>query len=64
MKIEHYYADGRRWEFGGGDSMLRVYSNDGGFRRSWIFSGGYTLEYYTQSPSQFSSMDQILAAHS
>jgi len=22
MKIEHYYADGRRWEFGGGDSML------------------------------------------
>ena len=64
MKIEHYYSDGRHWIFNGGDSMLRIMSPDGNFRKAWIFQGGAALEYHSQWPSQYPNMHSILEAHS
>lgn len=64
MKIEHRYADGRSWNFTGGDAMLRVMANDGSYRRSFMFVQGHTLDYSDQLPSSFSSMGEILHAHS
>jgi len=62
-KVEHVYADGRNWRFGGGDMLVRVESQDGRFREAWIRSGGHWLHYGSQSPSRFSSAEEILASH-
>jgi hypothetical protein len=62
-KIEHIYNDGRHWNFGGGDMLVRVESPDGHFRDAWMRSGGQWLHYWTQWPSHFHSAEHILASH-
>jgi peptidase E len=62
-KIEHIYADGRHWSFGGGDRLVRVESPDGRFRQAWFQSGGQWMHYWTQQPTFFQSVEHILANH-
>lgn len=65
MKVEHYYHDGRHWSFNHGDRIIRIMSPDGRGYRAWISpagSGRY-VEYHTQRPSGFSSIDEIFAHH-
>lgn len=63
MKIDHFYRDGRSWAFNGGDSMLRLMSPDGSYRRSWMTVGGNLLEYWEQCPSEYDSYEHILHDH-
>jgi hypothetical protein len=62
-KIEHVYPDGRHWSFSGGDLLVRVESQDGQFQQAWMRSGGQWLDYWTQQPTFFNSVEHILANH-
>ncbi len=62
-RIEHIYPDGRHWAFGGGDLLVRLESRDGTWREAWMRVGGAWLHYGTQRPSQYTSVEEILARH-
>jgi len=51
------------WSFDGGDLLVRCESPDGRWREAWMRVGGHWLHYWTQSPSSFHSVGQILAHH-
>ncbi len=61
--IEHVYCDGRHWSFRGGDMMVRVQSPDNRFHEAWIISGGRALHYWSQEPSRYGSIQEILSSH-
>ena len=61
--IEHFYPDGRHWVFKGGDLLVRVESQDGRWREAWMRSGGQWMHYWTQSPTWYHSVEEILAKH-
>jgi hypothetical protein len=61
--IEHVYNDGRHWSFHGGDRMVRVQSGDNRFHEVWIESGGQMLHYWSQTPSRYRSIEEVLASH-
>ena len=63
QKIDHFYPDGRHWAFGGGDHLVRITSQDGRFDDAWFTSGGQLLHYWTQAPSGYGSIDEILKSH-
>lgn len=62
-KIDHFYNDGRHWAFGEGDYLVRVQSPDNRFHDAWIVSGGTPIHYWTQKPSRYRSISEILASH-
>ncbi|MFO0550514.1 MAG: Type 1 glutamine amidotransferase-like domain-containing protein [Polyangiaceae bacterium] len=62
-QIEHFYNDGRHWSFSGGDMLVRIESPDLRYREAWIRSRGSWVHYWSQSPSSFHSVEQILAHH-
>lgn len=64
VKIQHFYSDGRHWAFNGGDKMLRIISPDYHYYGVWAVVGGQLLEYWSQQPSQYPSIDYILKQHS
>lgn len=63
MNIGHFYCDGRDWTFNGGDKMVRVMSQDNNYQEAWIVQGGSILDYWTQHPSNYNSIEEILATH-
>lgn len=62
-KIEHSYPDGRHWSFSGGDHLVRITSQDGRFDDAWMTSGGRLIHYWTQQPSGYGSIEDILRSH-
>lgn len=62
-QIEHFYSDGRRWGFNGGDLMVRIESPDGSWSDAWIRSQGRWFHRGSQRPSSFRSVEQLLASH-
>lgn len=64
MHIEHYYADGRHWTFKHGDKMVRVMSQDDQYQGAWIVrSNGQIIDYWSQNPSLYPSIEAIFASH-
>ncbi|MFC1848614.1 hypothetical protein ACFL27_00255 [candidate division CSSED10-310 bacterium] len=65
MKIEHFYEDGRKWVFNGGDVLVRVTSPDYQFQGIWIIpaGGGDIYDYWTQQPTGYRDYKHILASH-
>jgi hypothetical protein len=65
MGIEHIYHDGRTWTFHGGDVLIRIFSPDYRYQGTWIQSPNHPglIDYWSQSPSRFGSIDHILAEH-
>jgi hypothetical protein len=61
--IEHFYADGRHWAFQGGDRLVRVQSPDNRFQAAWVLSHGRMMNYYTQRPDHFLSIEGVLSQH-
>ncbi|WP_372369461.1 Type 1 glutamine amidotransferase-like domain-containing protein [Candidatus Uabimicrobium sp. HlEnr_7] len=61
MKIEHYYNDSRKWTFNDQDLLVRISSNDG-YSGAWIIQDEI-LDYWTQQPSGYNNLEQILANH-
>jgi len=63
-KIQHFYSDGRHWGFNGGDMMVRVMSPDDRWQDAWIVrNDGRIFDYWSQRPSGYSSVEEILATH-
>jgi len=63
-KIEHYYHDGRHWAFNDGDMLVRIMAPGG----DWQFitlavNGGHMIDYGTQKPSPYGSIEEVLASH-
>ena len=65
MKIEHYYPDGRHWSFNGGDRIVRVIAPSFLEHDAWFLPahGGGIFHYWSQRPSGYSSVEEILAHH-
>jgi hypothetical protein len=65
MRIEHYYRDGRKWTFNGGDMMVRVFSPDYRYQGAWILQphNPVVYDYWTQRPSGYRNVQHILASH-
>lgn len=64
IKIQHYYPDGRHWAFGGGDNILRLQSWDNAYNEAFIIPpGGPIIDYWTQQPTGYESIEQIVASH-
>jgi peptidase E len=61
--IEHVYNDGRHWAFDDRDVMVRVQSQDNRFHEVWIGTQGVMRHYWTQRPSKYRAIEEILAAH-
>lgn len=63
QKIEHFYNDGRHWSFGGGDMMVRIMDPEGNTIDATIIqpNGSFT-DYWSQAPSAWTSIDQILSS--
>jgi hypothetical protein len=61
--IDHMYADGRHWTFRGGDMLVRVESPDGHWREAWMRVRGQWLHYWTQQPTWYDSVGEILGSH-
>jgi len=63
VKIQHYYNDGwRSWRFNGGDMLVRVMSPDNLYQDITVITNqGQFFEYWSQWPSQYSSIGEILA---
>ena len=61
VKVEHPYADGRRWGFNGGDALLRVFY-DGGAWEAWIKrpEEPFFHEYGSQNACGYTDVGQIL----
>lgn len=59
-KIDHFYPDTRHWGFNGGDMILRIIDPNDDDYRAWIISNGQILDYWTQQPAPFGSIDAIL----
>lgn len=61
-KIHHFYCDGRHWAFNGGDMMVRIMSPDNTWQKATIITNnGSFIDYWTQQPSHYYSIEQILA---
>jgi hypothetical protein len=63
VRIEHFYCDGRHWTFNGGDKMVRVMSRDNRYQEAWLAIGGRIIDYWSQRPTQYQSIDEILNSH-
>lgn len=64
MNVEHFYHDGRQWNFDNGDRMVRVMSPDNQFQDAWIVqSNGQVYDYFSQNRSLYPSIEAILASH-
>lgn len=61
--IEHFDPEGRHWGFDAGDHLVRIQSPDGRYDEGWIIAGGSALNYWSRSPSRYSSIAEILASH-
>lgn len=62
-KIMHVYPDGRQWAFNGGDMMVRIMDGAGKPIDSTIITNnGQFIDYWTQGPSAFSSIEEILSS--
>jgi hypothetical protein len=61
VKIQHYYNDGRHWSFSGGDVMVRIMSRDNLWQDVTIITNqGRYVDYWTQMPSEYNSIEHIL----
>ncbi len=65
MKIDHFYHDGRRWTFDGGDVLVRVISPDYSYQGTWILQPNTPViyDYWTQTPTGYQSLEHILVSH-
>lgn len=63
IPIEHYYSDGRHWSFYGHEALTRVQSQDMRYQGAWVAANGRVLDYWSQEPSQFGSIEHILGNH-
>lgn len=65
VRIESAYSDGRQWVFNGGDQIVRIQSPDLKFHEVFVkpSSGGPLLNYWTQKPSNFDSIESVLASY-
>jgi hypothetical protein len=61
--VEHFYADGRHWAFRHGERLVRVQSPDNRFHAAWVLSHGQLMNYFTQRPDGFRSIEDVLANH-
>ncbi|MEW5854154.1 MAG: hypothetical protein AB2A00_35595 [Myxococcota bacterium] len=61
--IDHIGPDGRHWAFNDGDMLVRVQSPDNFFHEAWMVLGGRLVHYWTQRPSRYDSVGEVLAAH-
>jgi hypothetical protein len=62
VKIQHYYNDGRSWAFNGGDVMVRIMSPDDLWQDITIITNqGHFIDYWTQLPSEYNSIEEALA---
>jgi hypothetical protein len=62
QKIEHFYNDGRNWSFNGGDMMVRIMNQNGDTIDATIITAqGSYIDYWSQGPSAWSSIDEILS---
>ena len=65
VMIQHIYADGRHWAFGGGDRLVRFTSGDGSRSEAFVLpSGGGVLDYWSQEPTGLDGLEAILSARS
>lgn len=60
MGIDHFYADGRHWAFNGGERIVRILSG-GDEHGCWLEQGGAILDFRTQQPSDYTSLEEVLA---
>lgn len=61
VSICHYYNDGRHWAFNGGDVMVRVMSQNNLWQDITIITNqGRFIDYWTQWPSEYRSIEQIM----
>lgn len=63
LAIEHFYCDGRHWMFNGGDRLVRILCPDTMTQEAWIVVEGRMLDYWTQEPSGYDSIEEILGDH-
>lgn len=65
LDIEHYYNDGRKWTFHGGDRMVRIISPDGHSQQAFIqpVNNPVFYDYWSQQPTGYQSIEQVLATH-
>jgi hypothetical protein len=61
--IEHFYCHGRHWSFRHGDMLVRVQSADNRFHDAWMTSNGRLVHYWSQQPSGYHRIEDILASH-
>jgi peptidase E len=62
--IQHIYPDGRHWAFHGGEALVRIQSPDGSYNESFIFPhDSPILDYWTQQPTGYANIEQILSTH-
>ncbi|MBN2383092.1 hypothetical protein JXQ70_09445 [bacterium] len=62
-RIEHYYSDGRHWAFNHDDLLVRICDTQTGAQDGWLVIGGHYINYWSQSQSEFGSIEQILQAY-
>lgn len=65
MKLDHFYSDGRKWVFSGGDILVRVISPDYHYQGTWILPSGSStvIDYWTQNATGYRDVGHILASH-
>lgn len=63
-KIDHFYPDGRHWAFDGGNLMVRIIDPADNDERAYIVVGGNILDYWSQAPAPFGSVEHILESYS
>jgi hypothetical protein len=63
INVEHRYADGRQWGFNGGDVLLRVFYQGGGWE-AWIKRPEVPVfhEYGSQRECGYRSVEEILSS--
>ncbi|MCJ8347485.1 hypothetical protein MJH12_18240, partial [bacterium] len=60
--IDHFYNDGRKWTFKGGDKMVRIIAPDSSWQDAWIFTAqGECYHYNNQERGNFSSVSEVLS---
>jgi len=65
LKIDHFYRDGRKWVFNGGDVVVRAISPDYLYQGTWIIPAGTStvIDYWTQQVTGYRDIPHILGSH-
>jgi hypothetical protein len=63
VKIEHFFCDGRHWSFNKGDLIIRIIDPRDNSQHAYLMLEGGIIDYWTQSRTGYSSIQEILANH-